>query len=138
MGDTAIVPYDQQTSASLHQVATVLVIVAKDWCQVSPDRLVELKRLRAKLPRQTNGLTAKNRELLTMFEDQALLQRLILLPDVLWRRARDEKRPVFQRLHCAQMALLIDILLIAPLRRRSICRRGRLRKSTQWRENGNR
>lgn len=108
-------------SSTVHNVATMIPIIARDWLRQTPEQIAELKRLKAKLPRRRPGLTRKNRDLLAAFEDKALLDRFLRLEDELWREAQSPRMPSNQRLVRAQMALLIGILQIAPLRRRNVC-----------------
>ena len=112
---------DQKATANVHGVATVVLIVARDWLRQSPEEIAELKRLKAKLPKLRPGLTQKNRDLLAAFDDKALLRRFLLLADELWRRRSMAGCRRNQRLVRAQMALLIGILQITPLRRKNIC-----------------
>lgn len=113
--------HGQKASPTLHAVATVLLIMAKDWLRQSPEQIAGLKRIKAKLPKLKPGLTRKNRDLLGAFDDQKLLSTFLFLPDRLWEEALPDKLPPHQRLVTAQMALLIAILQITPLRRRNIC-----------------
>lgn len=111
----------QKATANVHGVATMVVIVAKDWLRQSPEEIAALKVLKAKLPKLRPGLTQKNRDLLARFDDKALLGRLLRLGDDLWKDALSDKLPRNQRLVRAQMALMIDILLTTPLRRKNMC-----------------
>jgi integrase len=112
---------DNKPTPTVHGVATVVLIVARDWLRQSPEELAVLKKLKVKLPKLRSGLTQKNRDLLAAFDDEALLRRFLLLADQLWNEARDGKLPKTQRLVRAQMALLIGTLQITPLRRRNVC-----------------
>ena len=112
---------DQKATANVHGVATVVPIVARDWLKQSPEEIAALKRLKAKLPKLRPGLTPKNRDLLAAFDDQALLRRFLLLSDELWKEALNGKLARNQRLVRAQMALLVGILQIMPLRRKNMC-----------------
>lgn len=112
---------DLGNTPSVHTAATVVLILARDWLRLPPERIAELKALKAKLPKLRPGLTQKNRELLTAFEDKTLLARFLELGDVLWKEAQSTSLPRNQRLVRAQMALLVGILQITPLRRKNIC-----------------
>ena len=112
---------DQKPTVTVHGVATVLVIVAHGWLKLPDQELAELKRIKSKLPKLRPGLTQKNRDLLAVFNDEALLRRFLLLSDVLWKEALECHLPRNQRLVLAQVALLIGILQITPLRRRNGC-----------------
>jgi integrase len=112
---------DQKATANVHGVATVVLIVARDWLRQSPEELAALKTIKAKLPKLRPGLTQKNRDLLAAFDDHALLRRFLLLSDELWKEALNDKLARNQRLVRAQMSLLIGILQIVPLRRKNMC-----------------
>lgn len=112
---------NQKTTANALNTATMVPIVAKDWLRQSPAEIAALKALKAKLPKLRPGLTQKNRDLLAAFNDKALLGRFLRLGDALWKEALSDRLPKNQRLVLAQMALLIDILQVTPLRRKNIC-----------------
>ncbi|WP_421693939.1 hypothetical protein [Aestuariivirga sp.] len=111
----------QTATARVHGVATMVVIVAKDWLKLSLAEIAELKKIKAKLPKLRPGLTLKNRELLVRIDDPNLRRRFLMLPDVLWAEALPDKLEPLQRLVRLQMALLIGILQITPLRRVNMC-----------------
>jgi integrase len=102
-------------------VADTILMIAKDWLKQPPEAIAALKKLKGKLPKLTPGLTPKNRNLLATFDDHKLLSRFLNIGDELWREALADKLPRNQRLVRAQMALLIGILQITPLRRKNMC-----------------
>lgn len=108
-------------TANLHGVATAVVILAQGWLGQSPDEIAALKALKAKLPKLRPGMTSKNRDLLAAFDDKAFLGRFLGLGDELWKEALSDRLPASQRLVRAQLALLIGILQITPLRRKNMC-----------------
>src|SRR6266542_3808446 len=103
-------------SAYTHGVAGTLVAVAKEWARLPADKLEILKGIRRKLGSLAVGLTAKNEELLRLFDDPRLVRALIELPDRLWREARRQPAGSGRAFLLYQDALAIDILLHAPLR----------------------
>jgi integrase len=105
----------QQANAYNAGLAKALIAIAKEWVKPGAQTLSELKRLATKLPRLSPGLTDKNTALLRTFEDPDLLQRLIALPDRLWREAL-AMAPSERRLAKAHAALGIALLTYAPLR----------------------
>jgi integrase len=111
----------QQATANLHNVATMVPILAQGWLRQSPEQIAVLKKIKAKLPKLRPGLTPKNRAFLATFEDKSLLGRFLRLGDVLWKEALADTLPRNQRLVRSQMALLIGMLQITPLRRKNIC-----------------
>jgi integrase len=100
----------------LVDLASVLIVLATEWVRAPTDRLNELKRLRSKLGSVPRGLTEKNRTLLRRFDDPRLLDRMIRLPDQLWRVARRNLASSKRSFIDLQSALAIDILLHVPLR----------------------
>ena len=95
-------------------VAIALVALAK-WCEVDPKALTEIKRLSSKLGTQPRGLTEKNRVVLRKFEDDRVLQDLLVLPTRLAAEARRSRSPA-RRVQRIQIALFLELLLTVPLR----------------------
>ncbi len=106
----------RKLTAYTHGVAGTLVAIAQEWVNVPAETLASLKGMRRKLGSLPTGLTPKNRALLRKFDAPRLLQRLIALPDKLWRKARRDlaksRRPFID----LQSALAIDLLIHVPLR----------------------
>jgi len=100
----------------LVDLASVLIITASEWVRVSAEQLIALKKLRSKLGSVRSGLTEKNRTLLRRFDDPRLLDRLVRLPDQLWRAARRNLSLSKRWFIDLQTSLAIDILLHVPLR----------------------
>jgi integrase len=63
---------------------------------------------------------ASVRLLLATFNDKRLLQKLVTLPDRLWRHAASELKASRRQFIDLQNALAIDILLVAPLRMKNL------------------
>jgi hypothetical protein len=103
-------------SAYTHGVAGTLLAAAKEWVKLPADKLEVLKDLRRKLGSLAPGLTAKNEDLLRLFDDPRLLQSLIALPDRLWREASREPPGSRRAFLLFQTALALDVLIHAPLR----------------------
>ena len=108
--------HDNQPSAWVEGVAKTLIAVAREWVHVPDDRLAELKRLLARLPKVQPGLTAKNREALRQFGDEINLARLLALPELLLQEARRIDPPTYKAAVKAQLALAIELLLNCPIR----------------------
>ena len=88
--------------------------------RVPSEALAALRAIRHKLGALPIGLTQKNKDLLRQFNDKGLLRRLINLPDRLWRHAAGELKASRRQFIDLQNALAIDILLVAPLRKRNL------------------
>jgi integrase len=97
-------------------LAEALVQIGREWVKLEPGVLTELKRLTGKMPMPAAGLTSKNKASLRQFDDPAVLQRLIDLPNRLWAEVKREANPNFRTLAEAQVALGVAILSYMPLR----------------------
>jgi integrase len=97
-------------------LASILVLIAREWVKVDAPVLAELKRLASKLPAVKVGLTDKNKRFLRQFDDPDGLYRLVKLPERLWAEIRRESKPYFRTLAKAQAALGIAILTYMPVR----------------------
>jgi integrase len=97
-------------------LAEALVQIGREWVKLEPGDLTELKRLTGKMPMPASGLTSKNKASLRQFDDPAVLQRLIDLPNRLWAEVKREAKPNFRTLAKAQVALGVAILSYMPLR----------------------
>jgi len=106
----------RKLTAYAHGIAGTLVAIAAEWVKIGGEALADLKTMRRKLGSLPTGLTPKNQALLRKFDDPRLLERLIALPDKLWRGARRDlaksRRPFID----LQNALAIDLLIHVPLR----------------------
>ncbi len=101
-------------------IATVLLILAKTWCQVPEPQIKVLQEIRSKLPALKQGMVEKNRRLLDAFEDPRQLSRFLAIPSQLWRKAKSQNTRPDRRLVAAQLSLLIDIVTVVPLRLRNL------------------
>jgi integrase len=110
----------RRLNAYTHGLAGSLIAIAKEWVRVPGEALAALKAIRHKLGALPIGLTEKNKDLLRQFNDKGLLQRLVNLPDRLWRHAAGELKASRRQFIDLQNALAIDILLVAPLRMRNL------------------
>ena len=118
-----------------HQVARMLYRIARDRVGVDGEHLDRLRRLCSKLaaglPR---GLTDSNRERLRPFDDERHVSALLQLPSDLVRRARRDDLGRKAALH-VQIALVIELLLMAPIRRRNLAGL-RLDRHISWTRSG--
>jgi len=110
----------RRLSAYTFGVAVTLIAIATEWVQAPADTVAILKKLRSQLGTLPLGLTEKNTALLRTFDDARLIVALIELPDKLWRTARRSLAISRWPFIDLQNALLIDILLHAPMRPRNL------------------
>jgi integrase len=101
-------------------LAKSLVQIAREWVKADIGALDKLKKMTAKLPQTSSGLTDKNRRFLRQFDDPATLNRLLNLPKILWTEVKRDKKPNFRTLAKAQTALAIAILTYIPLRSQNL------------------
>jgi hypothetical protein len=99
-----------------HDLAQTLVQIGREWVEVDPDILVELRRLTGKVPMSMPGLTDKNKRALRQFDDQAVLRRLYNFPGRLWAEVKGDRKPNRYTLAKAQAALAIAILSYMSMR----------------------
>jgi integrase len=109
-----------QASSGVAQMGTLLAKVALHWAKVSPEHHAKLRRLAARVAVQHSGMTAKNRERLRPFDDDALVVKFVCLPDTIRKKVERDKRPPRLKARHAQMAAAIAILLVIPLRRTNL------------------
>lgn len=107
---------EPRSAAFISGLAQMLFTIAKDWVRVDESHLDGLRAIRRRLPPVPTGMTDKNRALLRQFEDPETLRRLLLLPEQLLDEAGrcppDNKRAAIT----AQKAVVIELLLMAPIR----------------------
>ena len=107
-------------SAFATSVAKTLIDVARFQVKAPEETIRQLKAIAAKLPARPFDLTAKNKELLRLLESEATRARLLFLPERLMRRADAELKAGRLDFVAAQVAVAIEILLIAPLRMQNL------------------
>jgi integrase len=113
---------NRQPNAFVVGVAKTLIQAAYHYVGSSPEHIVQLKRIAAKLPAIPFELTAKNQALLRQFESDRLRAELLFLPERLF--AEVKQRLVGGRVDFvkAQMAVAIELLLAIPLRAQNLSR----------------
>ena len=98
-----------------HGLASALIALAKEWTKVDGATLIELKRLRARLPVRAPGLVEKNKKLFRDFSDPDALAKFLSLPDTLFASAL-KRSSSFRSLAEAQAGIAIAIALHTGLR----------------------
>ncbi|HWT30665.1 MAG TPA: site-specific integrase, partial [Propylenella sp.] len=97
-------------------IAKTLIDVARYQVKVGGDEVKALKALAAKLPAVLLDLTDKNKDLLGRLEADSTRARLVFLPEELQRKAAAGLKRGKLDFVAAQVAVAVDILLVAPLR----------------------
>ena len=106
----------QKVTAQVSQMASFLKSVADHWVNVDDRDLVAMKRLISRLSQDRGGMTRKNRERLRPFDDPAVVQTYLGLPEKIRATVEKDKRPPKVKAVAAQMAAAIAILQAAPIR----------------------
>lgn len=113
--------YGKDRSGSLQNMMAQIVIVARDWVKVSDEDLKPLRKLLQRVtPSHRNSMTQKNRDVISAFEDRTLILRLVRLPDRLFDLACREPEHSKHRGFKQSAAVMIAILLTAPIRVRNL------------------
>jgi integrase len=103
------------------QISKTLVQVAKFHVKVPDHQLEELKRLASKLPSIPFDLTDKNKALMMKLESDGVRTKLLYLPEDLLVEVNKAMNAGLFPFVKAQMAIAIDVFLVAPLRPHNLC-----------------
>jgi integrase len=99
-----------------HKVACLLKVVARDYLQLDQNQVEAIAALCRRLVQPIDGLHPKNRERLAPFDNPRCRRRLLDLPRVLMRRARADDDGTRRHALTAQIAVAIELLIMAPVR----------------------
>jgi integrase len=102
-------------TSAIADLASSLKAVARHYVRVKPHHLERMGAIIRRLTPGRVGLTESNRTRLRPFDDRANVAALLKLPEELMRQAR-RHRNVERGAVRAQMAVAIEILLMAPIR----------------------
>lgn len=103
-----------------HGMAYLLLNIARHWVKADEATLSKLKLFCRNLAPKPQGMTHKNKLRLQQFDDSRHLDALLNLPNVLMEEACKAAVPTVMEARVAQMAVAIEILLMAPLRIKNI------------------
>ncbi|MEQ9145453.1 MAG: tyrosine-type recombinase/integrase [Parvibaculaceae bacterium] len=113
--------YGDHQSAVLENMMAQIVIIARDWVKVRDDQLEPLRRLGHRVaPKRRGTLTEKNRAVIREFDDRSMILRLVRLPDLLFDLACREPEHSKVRGFKQATAVMVAILLAAPIRVRNL------------------
>lgn len=118
-------------TAFIRGLALTLTVIAQKWVKVPAGDLAEIKRIKGKLKALPHGLTEKNSDLIRKFDDPQIVAALRALPEQLRQQANTGRLSPDRRLQKMQIALAIQILIIAPMRLQNLARL-ELNRSLQW------
>jgi integrase len=106
-------------TTAIADIASVLKSIARHHVHVKPEHLEQMAGIVRRLAPGRSGLTETNRTRLRSFDDRHSIDALLRLPTELMRQARRHPNPQRGAVR-AQMAVAIEILLMAPLRLKNL------------------
>ena len=110
----------QGTTKTAHDLARVLVAVARHWAKVNEEHLAALRDLRKRLDPGNKGMSAGNRERLRQFDAPENVRALLGLPEMLMNEVARVKKPTPATALLVQTALAVEFLLMVPIRRKNL------------------
>lgn len=109
-------------STSAVGISRTLMCIARYHVRVPEQHLNELRRIARKLPAIPFDLTRKNKTLIAELENESARARLLCLPNELARKVKAKlAKGVRLKFVDAQIAVTVDLLLVAPLRFKNLC-----------------
>jgi integrase len=128
--------HGQRKSGQIHNVALLLVNIARHWVEVPPEQLEQLQKLRRRMDPGRKGLTDKSRVRLMQFDDEENIAKLVLLPQVLATEVRRQDRGAVTEALRMQTAVALALLLVCPLRIKNLAGLNLERHITRFRPGG--
>ena len=115
--------------------AILLKVLGRDFLKLDRQRVEVIAKFCRRVRPKQDGLTAKNKERLAIFKDKRRLRELVQLPQRLMQRAlaaaEDDDGPKPARM--AQLAVAIEIFLMAPMRIGNLIGSGSTGTCRRWR-----
>lgn len=103
-------------AANAFNMANFLKAAARYWVKVDETELEKIRKVASQLSPKQKGLTTKNRKRLLPFNDPAVIDQFLGLPDRLAAEVREDGRKTIVTAVSAQIAVAIAILQVAPIR----------------------
>ena len=104
-----------------HGMAYLLLTIGRTWLNLDEAALKPLKTMCGNVaPPKKTGLKPKNRQRLAQFDDPACLDKLLGLPKLMLAEACKAPEATLLQARTAQLAIVINILLMAPMRIRNV------------------
>jgi len=107
---------NQRPTTFMHAMAKCIISIARHYVDVDADHVEALKVFKRRLGSEPTGLTEKNKETLRQFEHDDNILNLLNLPEHLMDPRALKKLLPYRRAVQVQLALVLSILLHAPLR----------------------
>lgn len=108
--------YGGKPGTTIHNMAANLRSVARYWLKADEQTLQAMARIVRHVAPPDQGMSDKNRERLRPFESDAVLRKLVNLPQIIRRHIESAKPPTARKTGLSTAALAIELLLVAPLR----------------------
>lgn len=99
-----------------YNIARMLTAVARHWVKVDIEHLDQLRAICRRLDFSKVGMTDKNRARLRQFDDRANVHALVTLPQKILARRIGHKDVSLANARDVQSALLVELLLMVPMR----------------------
>jgi len=112
--------HEGKTSPQVAQLAGLLRDLAKHWVKVEGPALEKIRRVASKLAMPRQGMTKKNRERLSAFDDPAIVARYLGLPEEIRRDVEKSKANDKSRAVLASVAAAIALEQVVPIRRKNL------------------
>lgn len=109
-----------KTSPQVAQLAGFMRDLAKHWVKVEQQHLEKIRRVASKLAMPRQGMTKKNRDRLSAFDDPAIVSRYLCLPEDIRNDVVKSKGSKRSRAVLAGIAAAIAIEQVAPIRRKNL------------------
>jgi integrase len=103
-------------TSQLASLSALLLGIARHWVGVDAKHEAKLKNLARRCRPRRGGMAAKNRAMLRQFEDPDTVLRLLTLPAQLVKGLEKEPRLSVHWARQVEMAVAIELLLVAPIR----------------------
>lgn len=115
-------PAKGENKSLAHHFAMMIVNMARHWVKLDDPSIKAFSALRDKVKDRnpTSGLTEKNEARLSPLEDPRKLHELANLPYKIFKDLPAKGKPTHVDALKAQIAVAIEILLIAPIRRENL------------------
>ena len=107
---------NDQTTSQVHGLAILIKTLAKHWVCVDEEHLEKLKELCSRVDPKFKGLTEKNKSRLRQFDDPRNVRLLLNFPQQQVVRIQRDDRGLRNQAVAVQIALAVEILLMAPMR----------------------
>jgi integrase len=111
---------DRKPTLGIFDYTWALLAIARHWVRVDEATLAVLRNLADRCKPEGEGITLKNMRVLRAFDDTELRDRLLGLPRRLVRGIGKGDRLTRVQALRVQTALMIEILIVAPVRLRNL------------------